>query len=352
MKQRKKILAIFMLVLCCCFFAACGEEAVAPETQPDDTQNTQQVDTVVDAAGRTVEIPEKVERIAVTCQGGTTHEVAIFGGADKIVAQPSMASFPQLLKIYPNFEQVVDAGSFDNVNIEELMKADPDIVLVGISSQKGNDLIEQAGLPTYTMLIGWADIDTLKQEFLNLGKILGDEETAEKLVAYWDEKMGMVQDLVAKVPEEERKVVYYTGNSITKASTSDWGWNWIRGAGGISALEETPQGELSIEEVVAINPDVILTQEGNGTASILEDERVQDIKAIQNKAVYECPIGAFWWDRPSPEAPLGFMWLAQLLYPEYTQDIDLKQETKDFFKTFYQYDLSDAEYESFFPQPE
>ena len=54
---------------------------------------------VVDAKGNEFAMPEKVERIAITCNGGTTHEVVIFGGADKIVAQPSMQKFPQLLKM-------------------------------------------------------------------------------------------------------------------------------------------------------------------------------------------------------------------------------------------------------------
>ncbi len=48
--------------------------------------------------------------------------------------------------------------------------------------------------------------------------------------------------------------------------------------------------------------------------------------------MHQVPIGAFWWDRPSPEAPLGFMWMATTLYPEYTKDIDLKKETKEFYK--------------------
>ena len=42
------------------------------------------------------------------------------------------------------------------------------------------------------------------------------------------------------------------------------------------------------------------------------------------------------------------MWLAKTLYPEETASIDLKKETIEFYKTFYNYDLSDKEYESFF----
>lgn len=357
--KMQKCLSLLLAAILTLSLYACGsqpqqspapeETPAAPEPAPQEARaDSQTPEVVIDAAGREVTIPGKVERVAITCQGGTTHETAIFGGPDRIVAQPGMASFPQLLKMYPQFDSVVDAGSFDNVNIEELMKTQPDLVLVGVNSQKGNSLIEEAGMQTYTMLIGWAAVDTIKQEFLNLGKIMGDEETAEKLVAYWDEKLGMIGEMTSKVPEDERKVVYYTGKAITNASTSDWGWNWIRGAGGISPFETAPAAELSVEEVMQINPDVILTQEGNGIEGILGDDRVQELTAIKNRAVYECPIGAFWWDRPSPEAPLGFMWLAKTLYPDYTQEIDLEREAKDFFREFYHYELSDEEYQSFF----
>jgi iron complex transport system substrate-binding protein len=304
--------------------------------------------TVIDANGREVTIPDKVEKIAITCYGGATHEMTVLGFADNIVAQATMKNFPQLRKMFPQYEKVVDPGSFNEVNVEEIIKADPDMVFVGISSKEGNKKIEDAGFPTYTMWIGWAAIDTLKQEFLNIGAIMGNEAQARKLVAYWDEKLDMIGKMIAKVPESERKVVYYTGADITKANTSDWAWTFIEEAGGVSAIKKGTTGDVNVETIIAANPDVIVTQGGNGTAKIVQDERIKTINAVKNKAVYECPIAAFWWDRPSPEAPLGFMWLARTLYPEYTKELDLKKETKYFFSEFYNYDLSDEEYESFF----
>lgn len=312
--------------------------------------NRATAETVKDAAGRDVVVPEKVERIAITCYGGTTHDICVMGAEDRIVAQPSMKAFPQLLKFFPRLKEVTDAGSFDNVNIEELMKTSPDIVLVGISSKKGNKMIEDVGLKTYTMWIGWADVDTLKQEFLNIGKLTKNEAVAKKLVSYWDRKLGFIKKMTSKIPSDKKRVVYYTNyDNITKASFTDWIWNWIRAVDGISAVKETPKADLSVEEVMQIDPDVIITRAGY-SSGLLSDPKIKDLKAIKNKRVYECPTGAFWWNFPSPEAPLGFMWLAKTVYPEYTKEIDLKKETKGFYKEFYRHDLSDQEYESFFPK--
>ena len=62
---------------------------------------------------------------------------------------------------------------------------------------------------------------------------------------------------------------------------------------------------------------VIVVQGGSNLDELYGAEQVQDLKAIKNKQVFSIPIGGFWWDRPSPEATLGFLWLAQTVYPEY-----------------------------------
>ena len=107
-------------------------------------------------------------------------------------------------------------------------------------------------------------------------------------------------------------------------------------------------GDVTVEKALEWDPDIIVVQGGSNLDELYGAEQVQDLKAIKNKQVFSIPIGGFWWDRPSPEATLGFLWLAQTVYPEYMGDIDLAAETKDFFKEFYGYDLSDDEYASFF----
>ncbi|NMB10146.1 MAG: ABC transporter substrate-binding protein [Tissierellia bacterium] len=308
---------------------------------------------VVDAIDREIEKPENMDKLAITCYGGASHELSILGGSDKILAQPDMKKFQQLLKMYPRFENVVDPGSFDNINIEEILKVEPDMAFVGVTSKKGNKLIENSGIPTFTMLIGTAEVDSLKKEFDNVGKILGKEDISEKLINYWEDKLNMVKEAVDKVPENEKKKVYYAGETITQANSGKWGDSYITGSGGINVLKDITKGakgsEISVEQVAEFNPDVVITQKRPaGIKPIMEDNRIKDLDFIKNEEVYSCPIGAFWWDRPSPESPLGFMWLAKTLYPNYTESIDLKKEVKDFYKEFYDYELTDEEYESFF----
>lgn len=325
-------------------------EGVEDQASTDDRARETGVDTVVDAKGNEFEIPETIERIAITCNGGTTHEVSIFGSADKIVAQPSMKKFPQLLRMYPQFEEVVNAGSFDDLNIEALVAQEPDIALVGISSEKGNAQIAEVGISSYVMLIGWAAIDTLKQEFLNVGRILDNEGQARRLVDHWNEKLGDLEGRVADISGADRKKVYYLRSAdITKANLGDWGRTWVDAIGADFAVPESDlNGDVTVEKVLEWDPDVIVVQGGSDLNELYSAEQVQDLKAIKNKQVFSVPIGGFWWDRPSPEATLGFQWLAQTVYPDHMEDVDLEAETKAFFKEFYGYELPDDEYQSFF----
>ncbi len=341
----KKGIAVLLTAVMCFSISGCG---AGTKVQPE-----QEAAVIVDAENREIEKPETMDKVAITCYGGASHEIVVLGGSEKIVAQPSMDQFPLLSEMFPAFRGVVNPGSFDDVNVEELLKTEPDMVFVGITSKKGNQLIEEAGLPTFTMRIGSATIETLKKEFEMTGLLLDQQEKSQALLGYWDEKLAMVEALVSKVPEAERKSVYYTGIDVTKANTGEWGNSLIDGSGGINVTGGLTQGakgsEVSIEQVLEWNPDVIVVQKTNkGLGELLADDRIQDLNALKNKQVYQFPIGAFWWDRPSPEAPLGFMWLAKTLYPEYTKELDLKQETKAFYKDFYNYQLSDEEYESFF----
>ena len=179
--------------------------------------------TVTDAAKRTVKVPDTVKRICITCYGGVANQIIVLGAADTIVAQPSIKPFPQLLKMQPELADVPDAGSFNNVNIEEIVKLQPDIVFAGIVSKKGNAKIEEMGLPIVTMYIGKARIRNMQEEFLRTGRILGKNERAKALVEYWDEKLSLIKKRVATIPLKKRLRVYYAGGSgILHTEGSAW----------------------------------------------------------------------------------------------------------------------------------
>lgn len=311
-----------------------------------DTKNTKRASTVTDFKGREITVPEQIERIGITCMGGAIQEVCVLGGADRVVVMPSMGkSSPLLLKMFPQLEDLPDAGTFDEVNVETLAAAKPDFVFVSSTSDKGNQQVEDIGISTYTLSTAKASVESLRTEFENIGTLLNTSDTAQNLLAFWDDIMSRVDAGAASISESNRLSVYRCGAAITKASHTPWAGNWIRTAGGVSVAEDGTTGDVSVETIAGWNPDIIIA--GN-PAEILADDRLQDLQAVKNKRVYRGPKGSMGWDAPSPEVPLGFAWLAQTLYPDQFKDIDIEKETKAFYREFYNYELSEEEYRSFF----
>lgn len=51
----------------------------------------------------------------------------------------------------------------------------------------------------------------------------------------------------------------------------------------------------------------------------------------------------FVWSNLGSETALYEVWMAQTLYPEKLANLDINGQTKEFYKTFFNYDLSDDE---------
>lgn len=293
------------------------------------------------------------EKIAITCYGGAVQQIALFLGEDAIIAHPGAQRFPFFEKLYPKLAQKPTIGTFNDVNFETLLKVKPDLLFAGVTSLKTNERIEALGIPLFTLGIGRHTIDSLLHEFHQVGIFLGREKKADKLIAYWRGQLQRVEDkLPAKV--QRKKVLYVNGpHTISSEGKGWWGDDFITHAGGINIAEGLKvKGDISSELLLTFDPDVIIIANNKNfrtsPEALLENPMYKNLTAVKNGEVYLSPVGGFWWDRPSPESILGILWLAKVLYPEEMQAIDLKAETRDFFKDFYNYTLQEKEYQSFF----
>jgi len=61
---------------------------------------------------------------------------------------------------------------------------------------------------------------------------------------------------------------------------------------------------------------------------------------VKNNRIYANPTGTFPWDRYSAEEALQILWAAQLFHPERFADVDMITKTQDFYRKYYNYNLS------------
>lgn len=114
------------------------------DIQSDVQEQGLQEKTIVDMSGKEVVVPKEINKVIVTCGGGVTQNLIVLGASNKIIAQPSsMKKIKQLLKLKPEYEDLPDVGSFDNVNIEEILKLNPDVAIASIGSPQGNQKLKK-----------------------------------------------------------------------------------------------------------------------------------------------------------------------------------------------------------------
>jgi iron complex transport system substrate-binding protein len=102
-----------------------------------------------------------------------------------------------------------------------------------------------------------------------------------------------------------------------------------------------PQSEVSLEQVIAWNPDVIIIDTGS-PEELYRDSRWASIKAVRDHQVFIQPFGIFKWSRQNAESALFYpLWLAKTLYPDQFADLFLENSIRDFYRDFFHYQLSD-----------
>ena len=93
---------------------------------------------------------------------------------------------------------------------------------------------------------------------------------------------------------------------------------------------------VSIEQVLLWNPDVIVTIDQEFAATVRSDPAWASVKAVRDNRVHLSPKMPFGWVDfpPSVNRLIGLWWLAKILYPERFPE-DLRALTRDFYTRFY-----------------
>lgn len=309
--------------------------------------------TITDAGGRTVEIPDHVSKVLAA---GPPASVLIYMLApDKLagwVREPKEKEKGFLLpaaRDLPTYGRLTGKGG--DANIEMILKAKPDVIIdVGTVNDTYISLADrvqkQTGIP-YVLIDGRFS-DTPKS-LRELGKILGVPERAEGLATYADETLTAVEAVKAKVPEDKRRKVYYGRGpkGLETGLAGSINMEILDAVGAINVAAAAGKGsltEVSLEQVLAWNPEVIFAADGKFVDAATTDPTWASIPAVQAKHVFKTPDIPFGWidSPPGVNRLIGVAWLTSILYPELATG-DIRVETKRFFKLFYQVEVNDAD---------
>ena len=328
-------------------------------TKEDDNKDLEGTRTITDMAGREVEVPKSINKVFTTSPVGT---IALYSIDPKKVAGLNSEISPDEAKYLDSeFQKLPVLGKYKDAssgNEEEILAANPDVIIsMGDVDDKwigdANESQERIGIP-FLMIDG--ALDNLDETYKFLGDLLGEEERAKELGDYCKDTIENSKELASKISDDEKVSVYYADGDqglVTNVAGS-LHTQAIDIVGAKNAAEVEVQAssggvDVSMEQVLNWNPQKIIATQGrdgsDGAYEVIKsDDKWSTIDAVKNGEVYAIPDAPFnWFDRPpSVNRILGVRWLGNILYPE-VFDIDIKQETKDFYEMFYHRELTDTE---------
>ena len=377
----KKSIAILLAVLMCLslMLTACAAQEPAASEEPSESASAEPSEsaeasaseeaegtrTITDHAGNEVVLPEKVERVAI---GGLTPLTSVYcmfmGSADGLVGihpDSKNAAVNSILgEAYPELADIPDGwASGDEINMEELLKLEPDVVFYNADVTANYEALSAAGIPAVgfstTLFDDYNTIDNFNAWIELLSEVMGPSDRADGIIAYGEEVQQVVADRLAEVPEEDYPntliLSNYNESAITAGGTSYANY-WITATGGKNLGYDVGAfvGEVNMEQIYEWNPDVLFlnsfsayTPEDLYNNTAAEGHDWSGIKAVQNKRVYKIPLGMYYWFPPSSDSPLMLQWMAKQMYPELFEDLDIEQEIKDYYSEFYGLELTDEQ---------
>src|SRR3954453_3425706 len=307
--------------------------------------------SVTDGAGRSVAVPSHIARVF---PAGPPAAITIYTAApDLLLGWPRPNRPAEREFLLPDVGSRPEVGRVtgrgNTANLEAVLALKPDLI-VDIGSVNAtyvslaDRVQEQTGIP-YALLDG--RFDGIAATYRIIGALIGRGGQAEALARYAEETIATISGRIAAIPRERRPRVYYArgprgletglGGSINVETIELLAQN-VAGAtrGGLS--------NVSIEQVLLWNPEVIVTIDQDFAAHVYDDQAWALVEAVRARRVHLSPKLPFGWVDfpPSVNRLIGLRWLAKILYPDRFPE-DLRALSRDFYTRFYHVTPNEAQ---------
>ena len=303
--------------------------------------------TIKDSLGRTVDIPQRVERI-LSLQPEITRLLAALGVTDRLVGLDYfIGREDHLFKVlFPGGTGLpVVSRPDESVNKEFILRLNPDLIFASPTELQVPDSIQSSlGIPV-AALASLGSFEGLLREIELVGALTGSTERAGELERYFRRRLESISETAAQSAATERPTAYLAfWSSLLRTPVS---YEPIEAAGGRNVAGRllpphlgTIGTVITIEQIIKWDPDFILVQ-GNflprerrvTVEGVLGDKRLASLRAVKEKRIRYTLGFWYWWD------PAGVLvetlYLAKLFHPERFTGFDLEREGNSIYEVFY-----------------
>lgn len=298
-------------------FAACGPAASPLVTPIPTTGGTAATvvppafpATLIDFQGRSITVATRPTRI-VSIGPSNTEFLFALGAGDRVVGVDDFSDQPAAAVKMEKIGGV-------KVNVEKVVTLKPDLVISVKFSDGTIERIAGAGIPV--LVVDPQSIGDVSRTAILLGRAVGAD--GDKLAASLDEKLAQVKQKIATSTSKPRVFHEVDASDPAKPFTVGPGsyiHDLITIAGGVNVAASTGSAypQLSLEEIVRADPEVIILGDADyGTTpdQVAVRPGWAGLTAVKNKRVF--PIADSLVSRPGPRVGDAAEAYAKLLHPE------------------------------------
>jgi iron complex transport system substrate-binding protein len=268
-------------------------------------------------AGREVTIAAAPERL-ISLAPSATEIVFALGLGPKLLAADNFSDYPAEAKGLPKV-----GGLNAAYNIEQIVALKPDLIFAaGITPPETIKKLEDLKLAVVVLGAEKTSFDSVFADIVLAGQAAGQAEQAAQVTAAMKQKLETLKAKLAAATE--KPLVYWELDATDPAKPYSVGAgnfvsDMIALAGGVNVFEKTdsPYPQISAEQVVAANPDVIILSDaayGITVESVMQRPGWQAITAVKQQRVE--PIDDNLVSRPGPRIVEGLEAAAKIIHPE------------------------------------
>ena len=289
----KKCLPTLLAAALALGLAACGQQTDSKTASDSTSQAAGEQIKLTSKAGE-ISIPANVSKIAVMDYTSLDTFVAL-GASDKVIGLPLSSAVPTSLASFKD-GKYADFGAVNNVNLEKLAAAQPQLIISADRLQKQTDALKQIA-PTYHYSIDTNNYwQSFHEQTLNLAKIVGKTTEAEQ-------KLQALDAEAAKLSEKTKgktALIVLVNNDKLMAFGQHSRFGLIHDKLGFTPADAsikvgTHGQSISYEYIAEKNPDYLfvidrasaVTGKSGGAQAALDNDIVKQSKAAkENHIVY------------------------------------------------------------------
>ncbi len=267
--------------------------------------------TFTDEVGRQVELAHPPQRI-ISLAPSITEILFALQLEEKIVGVSNFCQFPAAAK---KKEKI---GDYARPSLEKIVALKPDLV-IGLAEGELRTLVARLAelkIPVY--ISNPSNVAEIIVSIRHIGEITAAAKRAGVLVTQMEEKVKQIQEKV-KSFAQPRVLHVLNFEPLLSAGKGTFINDLIRLAGGknLAAMAAGKYPRLSMEEVLAWDPEVLLLASMKSADPLLEQKQWwqgwQTITAVRQGRVYILEADLI--HRPSPRIVIGLEEVARALHP-------------------------------------